>query len=235
MTLAKAEFIQIDARNQPVAGKDPVAVQFNPESLRIAYGNQLQQTSAQQQPSGGARGGRGRGGSEQTAAPSRLVGAGNMKLSATLWFDAASPVGRTGSGVDDVRRLTREVAFFITPFEERGQFVAPGVRFLWGSFKFDGIMESLEEGIELFSPEGVPLRASLSFTLTGNRIVLPEAASGAGTRRLATVTDGDTVQGISSSNGSPGDWRQLALRNGIEDPLRVGAGRVLDLGRLGRS
>ena len=46
----------------------------------------------------------------------------------------------------------------------------PAVRFLWGSFQFDGIMESLEETLEFFSPEGRPLRASITLTLSQQQI-----------------------------------------------------------------
>ena len=75
--------------------------------------------------------------------------------------------------MDDVRKLTQKVAYFITPQKRRrirSKLVPPGVRFLWGSFQFDGIMESLEESLEFFSPEGKPLRASIDAHLSQQKI-----------------------------------------------------------------
>ena len=78
------------------------------------------------------------------------------------------PTGETEE--DDVRKLTGKVAYFITPKQEGDKFVPPAVRFIWGSFQFDGIMESLEESLEFFSSDGRPLRASVTINLTQQKI-----------------------------------------------------------------
>lgn len=70
------------------------------------------------------------------------------RLALELWFDGAA----------DVRRLTERVAYFVDP-EPRP------VRFAWGSFRFDGRMEALEESLELFSADGRPLHARLSVAI----------------------------------------------------------------------
>src|SRR5206468_8066011 len=66
------------------------------------------------------------------------------------------------------------VAYFITPKGEPPnapkKYIPPAVRFTWGSFQFDGIMESLEETLELFSFEGRPLRATVGITISQQRI-----------------------------------------------------------------
>jgi hypothetical protein len=41
------------------------------------------------------------------------------------------------------------------------------VRFAWGTFRFDGHIEALEETLDFFSPDGRALRARLSLTLRG--------------------------------------------------------------------
>ena len=86
-----------------------------------------------------------------------------------MWFDVTS----LGPGEDDVRRLTQRVAYFITPERIKAdppQYVPRAVRFLWGSFQFDGVMESLVETLELFSPEGKPLRASVGIVISRQEI-----------------------------------------------------------------
>src|SRR5436309_13162081 len=153
--LAKAELHEVDSdfKHDKPGGKK-VKVQFNPETLKVSFANQVQTPS---------------GGGDQKGTPSmQFVGAGTTKLSVQLWFDVNAP---DGQGVDDVRKLTQQVAYFITPNEQsEGKFLPPAVRFLWGSFQFDGIMDSMEESLEFFSSEGRPLRAGVTFSLSQQKI-----------------------------------------------------------------
>ena len=136
-------------------------VQFNPETLKVSFANQIATPT---------------GAGDQNGTPARqFVGAGTTKLSLQLWFDVNAPLSDdagsgTGQAVDDVRKLTQKVAFFITPQPEGTQFVPPAVRFLWGSFQFDGLMDSLEESLEFFSSDGKPWRASMSLSLSQQKI-----------------------------------------------------------------
>jgi phage tail-like protein len=70
------------------------------------------------------------------------------RLALELWFEA-----------DDVRKLTQRVAYFAPP--------GPPVRFVWGSLRFDGRVEALDETLDLFAPDGTALRARLALTLKG--------------------------------------------------------------------
>jgi phage tail-like protein len=72
------------------------------------------------------------------------------RLALELWFDVA------GAREDDVRRLTKPVAYFAG---------VPATRLQWGTFRFDGHVEALEESLELFSADGRPLRARVELTL----------------------------------------------------------------------
>jgi hypothetical protein len=209
-----------------------VTVQFNPESLKVSFANQIVQ------PEGG--------GDQRGTAGRQFVGAGTTKLALQLWFDVtALPADRRD--IKDVRKLTAEVAYFITPKEEDGQkgtkqFVPPAVRFLWGSFQFDGLADSLEESIEFFSPDGRPLRASVSLALSQQKITAftfrdtdggGGGAAGTprtpGTRPLATAPQGATLQGIADGQGRGGDWQSIASANGIENPRLLVPGRLIDI------
>jgi hypothetical protein len=61
-----------------------------------------------------------------------------------------------------VRKLTREVAAFMQTTQRgsgrQAKYTPPGVRFQWGSFLFEGVMESMNEALEYFSETGKPLR-----------------------------------------------------------------------------
>ena len=116
------------------------------------------------------------------------------------------------------------------------------MRFVWGSFQFDGIMEQLEESLEFFSPEGRPLRASLTLGLTQQKISAfafnsARAAAGsrgpgsnsAGSQPLTPAPSGATLPGLATSAGAGGSWQSIATANGIEDPLRLPTGQLLNL------
>lgn len=226
-----------------------VTVQFNPETLKVTFANQLAQNSG------------------AGAQARQFVGAGTTKLALQVWFDVtAYPPGTAPA--EDVRELTQRVAYFITPKPVSGgsgrsgagsragggggsggsgsqpQFAPPAVRFAWGTFQFDGIMEQLEESLEFFSPEGRPLRASLTLGLSQQKISAfafgsagsaatagsrgPGAAS-AGTRPLTPAVSGSTLPGLAAAGGVGSDWQAIAQANGIEDPLRLPAGQRIDL------
>jgi hypothetical protein len=227
--LAKAELRQLDTNFEREIEPDSWArVQFNPETLKVSFANQVATPS---------------GSGDQNGSPSRLfVGAGTTKLALMLWFDVNAEQGE--GAVDDVRKSTQKVAFFITPkpdARDPKKFVPPAVRFLWGSFQFDGIMESLEESLEFFSPEGKPLRASVSFTLTQQKITrfvfrdtAPPGAGApggdpAGTRPLVQAPKGASVAGLAAEQGKAGEWHGIAAANGIENPRLLPPGQLIDM------
>jgi hypothetical protein len=225
--LEKAELRQLDATFQHEIKKDAwVKVQFNPETLKVSFANQLKE------PTGG--------GDNTGPAAKQYVGTGTTKLTLQLWFDVTAPVPEGLPHEKDVRKLTQKVAYYITPQEqeqEKTLLVPPAVRFVWGSFQFDGIMESLEESLELFSPEGQPLRASLTLGLSQQRITTftfrersaAFAAMQTGTRALAQAPIGSTLQALAAEAGRSSDWQSIAAANGIENPRRLEPGQLIDL------
>ena len=241
---ARLEELQADLET-PRSGGKRVTVQFNPESLKVNFANQIQTPQ----------------GSGDSARPPavQFVGAGTTKLAVTLWFDASAPLdaemlpeAERGAGkVDDVRKLTEQVAWFITPQPDQAdsdRYLPPAVSFAWGTFLFNGIVESIEENLEFFSPEGKPLRASLLLKLIQPRITAYRyGQSGAGstagasvlggapgTRPLTGATEGASLQALAAAAGRPVDWKAIASANSVEDPLRMQTGQMLDM-QAGRS
>lgn len=68
------------------------------------------------------------------------------RLTAELWFESTR----------DVRALTEPIVELLS---------APAVRFEWGSLRFDGRVEAVEETLDLFAPDGRPLRSRLELWL----------------------------------------------------------------------
>ncbi len=232
MTLCKARLIELDQKfTAPKSGGQNIPVQFNPESLKVTYANQIVE------PKGGdkAAGSAGR----------QFVGAGTTKLALQLWFDVTAMEANTDAQstgeqgiVDDVRRLTQHVVYFMTPQPAESdpkQLAPPGVRFEWGTFAFDGMVEAMEETIEFFSPDGKPLRAGISLTLSAQKILPRDNSKDTGNlpartghQPLKIAKQGDSLQGMAAGLGKD-DWQSIATANGIEDPLRIAPGQFVNL------
>ncbi len=226
----KAQLIELDAGFEKKSGGQEVTVQFNPETLKVSFANQIQTPP---------------GSGDQRGSPARqFVGAGTTKLTVQLWFDVNAPQPK-GSNETDVRKLTQKVAYFITPTKTNDnppKYIPPAVRFVWGSFQFDGLMESLEESLEFFSSEGKPLRASVSINMSQQKITefvfrptnTPPGATGRsgapiGTAPLVQAPAGSTMQGLAHNVGLGNNWQAIAAANGIENPRLLTPGQLIDL------
>lgn len=220
MKLEKATLQKVESDFKNVSSPDhKVTVQFNPETLKVTYANQISTPTAPRNQGG--------------TPAHQFVGAGTTKLSLQLWFDVTAE----GAQERDVRELTQKVAYFITPDEDNNNII-PAVRFVWGSFLFDGLMESLDESLEFFSAEGIPLRASMTLGLTRQKITkfnflkkanTPTGAPSAGTRPLKAAPAGKSLQGMAASQGKAGNWQAIAAANNIENPRLLQPGQLIDM------
>lgn len=225
LTRAILKQIDWDEDGKVVENGTNVDVQFNPETLSVAYANQ----KAGEGQSGGSA--------------LQYVGQGTTKLTLDLWFDITGKLPKGKENVKDVRKLTEAVVAFITPEEvEKGKWKAPGMRFHWGNFIFDGVVESISEKLEFFSEDGRALRAQMSLSLSSQQIqfqLKDNAGAGAnkggagpgaktpGQKPLAAAPAGKPVQ--SMANKSPGGWQSVAAANGIENPRHIGTGQLINL------
>lgn len=218
--IAHAEIQEITWQNeswQPVG--EPFEVPFNPQSLKVTYSNQKASEGA---------------GSRSNA--TQYVGQGTAKLTLDFLFDVTVPPHK-GEAEDDVRKLTAKVRHFIQPKpsgeSDVSALVVPAARFLWGSFKFDGVVDQLDETLTFFSAEGKPLRATVAFALSSAEIDITaevnQAASGAGTTPQTPAPSGAPLQQITASAGVGADWKAIATANDIENPRLIPPGTLLDL------
>lgn len=236
--ITKAELWELD-ENGTRKPNSRVVVQFNPESLKVSFSNQVT-------PPDNATGNNTKAKDQRESAALQFVGKGTTKLAVQLWFDVTAPLPEGAPATDDVRKLTQRVAYFITPVKSKNpkykdKLVTPAARFCWGTFQFDGIVESMEESLEFFSPDGRPLRASVSLSLTQQTIQFafndaaksppPPGTSGVslGTQPLTMPVNGDSVQSLADSAGRPDDWQSIAAANGIENPRLLSAGVAINL------
>lgn len=256
MTLAKAQLFEIiewtDGESPKVAQEPKMTVQFNPASLKVSYSNQVQTDGNNQ------------GSSIQS------VGRGDSKLAVELFFDVSGP-GATDSR--DVRRITQSIAYFMqaipqdsptaTPpptgqqqagapapaspqgnsSQQQQRYRAPGLRFQWGTFVFDGILVSMDETLDFWSEDGYPLRATVSLNLSQpgiqfkfekNAQATPPPKTGQGNSPVGTIPllstpQGATLQSIVSNARVNADWKAVASLNGIENPRNLAPGAFVNL------
>lgn len=97
---------------------------------------------------------------------------------------------------------------------------------------FKCIVESVKQKFTLFSPEGVPLRATLTVMLREYKTLedqLTQLNRSSPDRTHSHIAQrGDTLSSIAAQYyGRPGEWRAIATENEIEDPRRLAAGTFL--------
>src|SRR5688500_14170476 len=193
----------------------PVEVHFNPVSLQYALTNSLSRT--------------GSGDSNK-----QHVSQSSGKLTMELVFDT------TDSG-DDVRGHTGQIARFMQPVGggSENENVPPVVEFAWGSYKFQGMVDTYQETLDFFAASGVPLRASVHLSMASQDKVFEsssqsgaDAAAGFGveasigfgspTAVASLAGNGRAGRAIAAADGS------ASLRFGAAGGLAVGGGVKLD-------
>jgi hypothetical protein len=248
--LAKAELYKIDSALTGTGTRDKVLTcPINPDAVKISYSNQIEPAKTDEEKD--KKAGKPAKGAKAQPAPTggQFVSKLGTKLAVTLTLDIATP---DAGGVKDVRALTTKVLGLLAPDASNAP---PGVELLWGALLFRGFLESVEESLEYFSPDGVALRATLALVITrpalqtgANANFQPSGATApgskkpaAGTTPLAEAPAGGSVQGlvaqaqlgigggIGAGIGAGVSWQDVATANGIDDPLRLSAGQRLDL------
>jgi len=224
-TLAKAQLIEVfmDSTGNVTGTGKVVPVQFNPQTLKLNYSNQW-------------------GSGDQAQGSSvQFVGTSTTKLSLELWFDVSLPLpdGLPDPG-GDVRKLTQLVTYFMTVQNpnapQQSSRVPPAMKFQWGSFLFNGTMDSMDETIDLFSPDGLPLRSNVAISISKHDLLFEFAQAGgpqstappAGTSPLTTANAGDSLSQLAAKAGI-GNWQGVAQANGITNPRLLQPGTMINL------
>jgi hypothetical protein len=141
-------------------------VQFNPTTLKISRTNNID-----------------KGGATTNTQKRQMPSVQPATLTFDLEFDTAE--GDEKGAPKDVRALTRMVRQFAEPSRDKPKDPPPAVEFAWGTFRFTGIVTQLTEDLDYFSPDGLPLRAKVSLTITEQNPDWEASTVGAGARTTA--------------------------------------------------
>lgn len=166
------------------------------------------------------------------------------KLSVELFFDTTDQ--GTGAGARSVTTLTDPI-YSLAKIEPAGH-APPIVTFAWNAAfpganlppaagnqrrnAFRGIVDSCRQKFSFFSPEGVPLRATLTLSLREYKTLdeqLSQLNLSSPDRTHAHLTrEGETLSRISALYYTrPTEWRAIAAENGIDDPRRIPPGLLV--------
>jgi hypothetical protein len=168
-------------------------------------------------------------------------------LSLDLFFDS------TEWGMDDsARSVTDLTDKFYKLVKIEGDTHAPPICFFsWGSdfpgnrsydsvtgspqrHGFKCVVESVRQRFTLFSPQGVPLRATLTVALKEYKTLSEQIAQinkkSADHSQAHVVQIGETLTQIANQvYDDPSQWRAIADQNTILDPLELTKGTVLEI------
>lgn len=155
----------------------------------------------------------------------------NEKLTLDFFFDT------TDSGMDqtveDVRKLT--APFYQLVKIQPKTHAPPRIRFVWGEgISFKAIVESVQQKFNLFNPEGIPLRATLTMTFREYKSLEDQIAElnlqSADHSQKHVVKQGETLNQIAAERYRDAElWRIIAERNNISNPRHLVPGTTLDI------
>lgn len=220
MTLVKAKIAVLDRDKGKLNIPNSFEVMFNPTELTLSKGAQI----------------------AEVAIPGldtpvlQYVRGQNEKLTLDLYFDS------THSGMDeratDISEITNQ--FYQLVKIQSKTHALPRIRFEWGKFSFAAVVENIQRKFSLFSPDGRPLRATLSVTFREYKTIEEQLAefnlqSPDHSRRYVTRL-GDTLDRIAAIEyGDTRKWRVIAEENGLRDARDFQPGTVLLLPPIDRA
>lgn len=182
----------------------------------------------------------------------QFIRGNSEKLTLELFFDETD----SGMGQNATSVTKRTDLFYRLIKIESGRHAPPICTFYWNE-KFPGsslsketdtstdasnqrrngfrcIVESVKQKFTLFSPEGIPLRATLTVGLREYKTLQDQIDQLNKTSPDRThshvLQSGETLSGVAGDfYQHPGDWRFIADANAIEDPRRLTAGSFLTI------
>ncbi len=154
-------------------------------------------------------------------------------LDVELFFDTYEAADK------DVRNHVRKIfqatlvdSSFIDPQTKKSR--PPKVMFRWGqNFFFIAFIQSLTQKFTMFTPDGIPVRATLNLSLVqamdDNTLAMQNPTSGGeGGEQLHTVQQGETLGLIAHRTlGNAAAWRSIADANQLGNVRKLVPGTVL--------
>jgi nucleoid-associated protein YgaU len=201
-----------------IEGQSPLNCLFNPKDFSVTKANTW---TSKASPG-------------KTAVQPTFGGGQPSEMALDLLFDSTLP----GSGTVSVMQICTDLFNAMKASKTVGSSARPPtMTFRWGEFSFEGVAKSLAIQYQLFKFNGEPIRVNAKLSLmqwdvesTKGQNPTTRSTGGLGTH---VVRDGDSLPSIAfRAYGDATRWRPIAEENGIDDPLSLRSGRVLNVPSL---
>jgi nucleoid-associated protein YgaU len=166
----------------------------------------------------------------------QFVNGESDQLSMSLFLDDyTDPRGPTSMQMMEVDPLGTRLRDLTQLLEiDRDLHAPPPVRFSWGKFEFDAVIERIGRKVTMFHPDGSPARVTLSVNFKEYRtlrqlIEEPRRESADKTKRRVVVGRESLWLIASREYDDAGEWVRIAQRNDLDDPREISPGDWLEL------
>ena len=166
-----AKFSAVDPKTKKSLGS--FTVHFNPASMQQSVNNKLKD--------------------DKNGKQGQTVEESVTKLTMELVFDTTNAPDSSGKKFANVCNQTAQIAALMG----RQKQVPPQVRFEWGTFSFEGMIDSFRETIDFFAEDGTPLRSTVALGMTAQDKVFSPVNGATGTDDLKPPEG----QGVSAAPG----------------------------------
>ncbi len=205
----KAHFVILDGKYKDSDGDIPL--QFNPSSYSVEQSNEFSQKKLM-----GLKG-----------VINQFINTKKSDLSLELMFDSTFE-GRGGDVRDLIKPLYKIVDIDNTLHSP------PPCSFVWGDFSFHGIVSSFKKEFVFFFADGTPARAKVSIVLKPYTKVEETARrqnqQSSDISKKRVLVEGDTIFDMAYREyRNVAMWREIAKKNGIDDPFSIPYGTELIL------
>ena len=232
MSLSKAQFQRL---KRDLVGIDrEIEVQFNPNELTFNKSAQFAEVAIP----------------GLDAPVLQFVRGQTETLNVDLFFDTTED-----GTLEDAFPVTLRTDLFYQLIKiDRDTHAPPVCRFVWGDYGFAGsqmdgrwesqnasrqngfqcVVESVRQRFTMFSSSGFPLRATLTVSLKEYKTLDEQIAEifmqSPDHTHSHVVQRGDTLARIAASRyDNPQEWRAIAEHNGLDDPLDLRPGQILEV------
>jgi nucleoid-associated protein YgaU len=228
--IAFVQLIAVDTKGNPLPGYTQFNAAYNPTELTFEKQIQFAEITI-----------------PGLDAPLQQFVRGNAeKLNIELFFDTTE----SGMGLGATSVTTQTDRVFQLVRINPDTHAPPIVKFQWNHHipgdsldpllssqtreSFVCVIESIRQKFNLFSPEGIPLRATLALVLREYRPLdkqLSELHLQSPDRtRSHSIAGGETLTAVATAEwNQPAQWRAIADANDLEDPRRLRVGTFLTI------
>lgn len=166
----------------------------------------------------------------------QYTGGNTSSMSFTIYYDTTDNMGQLADDVKGQSVMSYVQAISDLIKVEGDLHKPPEVEFIWGDFSYKGVLSSLNKEFSYFDTGGKPLRAKLDLTIT----YVPKVPSTVATpsnspdrTKYRTVQEGMNLWKLAWDEYRDCErWKDIAMFNGLMNPLDIKPGQVLKLPAL---